>query len=128
MTLNDILIHPQEISCVGRFWLFGKDDKLLGPGRVELLEKIQETGSINQAAKLMQMSYKKAWELVSSMNRQTKNPLIITRTGGKEGGGATITDEAKFLINLFNEVQKKFDAYLSEETKKLQLSNGLKSA
>ncbi len=121
MTLKDILIHPQDIYCVGRLWIFGKDDKLMGPGRIELLEKIQETGSINQAAKLMQMSYKKAWELVNSMNNQTIKPLVITKTGGKEGGGATITDEAKCLITLFKTAQQCFDEYLAEETKKILL-------
>jgi molybdate transport system regulatory protein len=125
MKLKNILINPDDIFFVGKLWLFGKNDKLMGPGRVELLEKIQETGSINQAAKLMLMSYKKAWELVNSMNSQTIKPLIITRTGGKEGGGATITDEAKFLINIFKEAQKNFDQYLAEELKKLLHSENL---
>ena len=119
MELKDILVHPEELFWVGRLWFFGKNDKLMGPGRVELLEKIQATGSINQAAKLMNMSYKKAWELVNSMNSQTLKPIVITRTGGKEGGGAVISEEAQFLIQLFKEAQVRFDAYLAKETKKM---------
>ncbi|WP_317168103.1 winged helix-turn-helix domain-containing protein [Spirosoma taeanense] len=73
------------IQIKGRIWLEAQD-RFFGIGRMELLEHIQRTGSINQAAKAMSMSYKRAWELVQSMNGQADAPLVITQTGGEKGG------------------------------------------
>lgn len=91
-----------------------------GPGPVELLERIAETGSISEAAKQMEMSYKKAWELVNTLNTQTQNPVVIPRTGGEKGGGSTITEEAKELISYHRELRKRFAAFLEEETQRLK--------
>lgn len=102
----------------GRIWI-EESDKFIGIGRVELLELIEETGSINKAAQTMNMSYKKAWGLVSSMNEQSSKPLVITQTGGEKGGGATITDEAKRLILAYKEIQERFKKFLNEETARL---------
>jgi molybdate transport system regulatory protein len=64
----------------------------LGYGRVTLLGRIRQYGSISQTAKSMDMSYRHAWDLVDSMNRQSPEPLVETTTGGKGGGGAKITE------------------------------------
>lgn len=63
----------------------------IGPGKAELLELIIETGSISAAAKRMRMSYRRAWELVDTMNRCFDQPLVSTSTGGVQGGGAVVT-------------------------------------
>lgn len=93
-----------------------EDDRFLGPGRIELLERIIETGSISQAAKQMGMSYKKAWDLINSMNQQTQKPIVITQTGGEKGGGTIVTDEGRQLIvafrNLYDEFQQSFETKL----------------
>jgi molybdate transport system regulatory protein len=67
------------------------DDIALGPGKADLLEAIAKTGSISQAARLLNMSYRRAWLLVETMNRCFKTPLVEAKTGGKAGGGAEIT-------------------------------------
>lgn len=64
----------------------------LGPGKVELLEALLQTGSISAAARRMKMSYRRAWLLVDTMNQCFKEPLVTTATGGKGGGGAHLTD------------------------------------
>ncbi len=87
----------------------------MGPGRVELLEKIIETGSISQAAKLMEMSYKKAWDLINSINQHTNKPIVITQTGGERGGGTIVTEEGKQLISAFKKLHSDFEIYLSEK-------------
>ncbi|MCU0323989.1 MAG: winged helix-turn-helix domain-containing protein [Spirosomaceae bacterium] len=102
----------------GRIWI-EESDKFIGIGRVELLELIKKTGSINKAAQTMNMSYKKAWGLVNSMNEQSSKPLVLTQTGGEKGGGATITDEAQRLIDAYKEIQERFKKFLSDETSKL---------
>ena len=100
-------------------WIYGLEERFFGPGRIELLENIKKTGSINKAAKAMNMSYKKAWEMVNSMNNQTTTPLVITHTGGKEGGSAEITEAAVYLIAFFNAMHQRFQAYLLEEAKQI---------
>ena len=55
---------------------------------------IAETGSISKAARHMGMSYKKAWEMIDSLNKQTAKPVVIVQTGGEKGGGSVITEEA----------------------------------
>ncbi|MFM8333651.1 MAG: winged helix-turn-helix domain-containing protein [Candidatus Methylumidiphilus sp.] len=62
-----------------------------GPGKAELLEAIARTGSISAAGKSMDMSYRRAWQLVDVMNRCFKSPLVETAKGGNRGGGARLT-------------------------------------
>lgn len=95
------------------------EKRFFGPGPVELLGYIEETGSINQAAKKMQMSYKKAWEIVHNLNSITTKPLVITATGGEKGGGSSISAEAKELIAYYNLLRERFSTFLEQETAKL---------
>ncbi|ABB44814.1 putative transcriptional regulator, ModE family [Sulfurimonas denitrificans DSM 1251] len=95
----------------GRFWLTKDNESFLGSGRIELLKKIENTGSINAAAKEMKMSYKAAWERINSMNKLADEPLITRTTGGKGGGGTTLTPYAYELIKTYdrlNEVHRQF--------------------
>lgn len=95
----------------GRFWLTKEGESFLGSGRIELLKKIEKTGSINAASKEMKMSYKAAWERINSMNKLADKPLITRTTGGKGGGGTILTPYAHQLIqtyNRLNEVHRKF--------------------
>ncbi len=100
----------------GRLWLEGDEGTFIGYGRAVLLEKIQLHGSIARAATEMRMSYKHAWNLVESMNRQAGSPVVITRRGGSHGGGAGLTDTGLNLLQLFWRVQKKMEAILDEES------------
>jgi molybdate transport system regulatory protein len=90
----------------GRFWLTKNDKSFLGTGRIELLEKIAQTGSINAAAKEMKMSYKAAWERINSMNELADHPIINRTIGGKGGGGTTLTEYAYELINTFKKLEE----------------------
>lgn len=95
----------------GRFWLKKDDKNFLGTGRIELLKRIDTTGSMNAAAKEMKMSYKAAWERVNSMNELADKPLIDRQTGGKGGGGTKLTAYAREMIATYerlNELHKQF--------------------
>lgn len=95
----------------GRFWLTKDGQSFLGSGRIELLEKIEKTGSINAAAKEMKMSYKAAWERINGMNELADEPLITRTIGGKGGGGTILTSYAHKLISTyhrFNELHRQF--------------------
>ncbi|WP_300296785.1 LysR family transcriptional regulator [Ferrovibrio sp.] len=66
-------------------------DVFLGPGKADLLEGIAATGSISAAGRRLNMSYKRAWMLVETLNGYFAKPLVTAATGGKAGGGAQLT-------------------------------------
>jgi molybdate transport system regulatory protein len=105
----------------GRLWLDGPEGTFLGYGRVVLLERIGEHGSISSAARSMGMSYRKAWLLVDSMNRQSRTPLVVTATGGKGGGGARLTDTGEQAIAVFRKAWKDLGTFLERRTHGLDL-------
>ena len=105
----------------GRIWIDGTDGTFLGYGRIVLLEKIRELGSITKAAKSMEISYRHAWELVDSMNRQSPKPLVEAATGGRNGGGARLTKEGEKAIALFWALYADFQTYLKVQQKKIKL-------
>jgi len=75
----------------------------LGPGKVELLEALSETGSITAAAKRMDMSYMRAWTLIRTMNRCFKRPMVsATRGGPRGGGGADLTPAGHVVLALYH--------------------------
>ena len=98
-----------------RIWIESEQHVLLGEGRVQLLKAIDETGSLSKAAKRLKISYKKAWQLLDSVNKSAKKPIIITSIGGKGGGGATLTDYGKSLIHTFEDINKRCWAFLDEQ-------------
>lgn len=114
-------IKLKDYSLKGRIWIEGKDRTFLGYGRVVLLERIKQYGSISKAARSMEMSYRHAWELVDSMNRQARTPLVVTETGGKGGGGARLTEAGERAIKLFWMFYEDFKGFLKKETSRWDL-------
>jgi molybdate transport system regulatory protein len=117
--LKNILKKDLAFKVNGSLWLECGGKKYFGPGPMELLERIDQSGSINQAAKQMGMSYKKAWEIINRLNTHSAKPLVITHAGGEQGGGSEISPEAKQLISYHNNLRKKFVAFLETQTRKL---------
>ncbi len=111
----DSSVKKGEYELMGRIWIEGRDGTFLGYGRVILLERIKEHGSISEAAKSMDMSYRHAWELVDSINRQAREPLIETATGGKGGGGARLTPAGERAVSAFRDLNARFRVFLEKE-------------
>ncbi|MGI3183562.1 winged helix-turn-helix domain-containing protein [Nioella aestuarii] len=78
---------------------------MLGPGKVDLLEKIRETGSIAAAGRAMSMSYKRAWSLVDQMNSAFQEPLVQRVRGGANGGGAQLTNTGAQVLEHFRKLE-----------------------
>ena len=70
----------------------------LGPGKAALLAEIGKSGSISQAARAMEMSYRRAWTLVAEMNRAFRAPLVTSEAGGRRGGGAVVTELGRDVL------------------------------
>jgi molybdate transport system regulatory protein len=83
------------------------DDIALGPGKVELLEWIDQTGSIAGAAKHLGMSYMRAWLLIRTMNRCFKEPLVKAARGGSSRGGAGLTPTGKEALSLYRRMEER---------------------
>lgn len=98
-----------------RIWIESNNNVLLGEGRVHLLKAIQETGSLSKAAKSLNISYKKAWQLIDSVNKSAKKPVTVNSIGGKGGGGAELTDYGKKLIDAFDTINKNCWAFLDAQ-------------
>ncbi len=104
-----------------RIWIESEYGVFLGEGRVKLLKAIAKTGSLSKAASVLDMSYKKAWNLLDSMNKATKEPLVITSTGGKGGGGANLTAYGEKVIETFDTINQKCWEFLDNELKQISL-------
>ena len=92
----------------------------LGPGKVALLEQIGQTGTIAEAARLLGMSYKRAWELVSEINRTFEEPLVTAQTGGRAGGGAALTPRGQELFRHDRAIERKALSATAAHLKALQ--------
>ena len=86
--------------------LFGQEIAM-GPGKLNLLRAISTNGSISGAARQMNMSYRRAWLLVDTMNRCFHSPVVAAAPGGKGGGGATITEFGQKVIDSYEAMEQK---------------------
>jgi molybdate transport system regulatory protein len=98
-----------------RIWLELNGKLLLGPGRVKLLRAIEKTGSLSKAAKALEMSYKKAWRVVDEVNKAAKTPVVITQTGGKNGGGTVLTPHGLEVLDAFEQINQDCWQYLDQQ-------------
>jgi molybdate transport system regulatory protein len=80
----------------------------VGPGKIALLEHIARRGSLSQAARALRMSYRRAWQLLESLNGSFSEPAVLTSRGGHGGGGARLTPFGRQLIRTY----RAFDAHL----------------
>ncbi len=86
-------------------------DKCFGPGVAILLEKIKEHNSLRRAASDINMSYSKAWTIIRRAEKELKFPLLVSKTGGADGGGATLTENAERLLCSFRSCEQEINAY-----------------
>jgi molybdate transport system regulatory protein len=81
------------------------EDIAIGPGKIDLLEAIADTGSISAAAKSLGMSYRRAWLLVDTMNRCFKSRVVETEAGGNRGGGTQLTALGENVIRSYRRIE-----------------------
>ena len=82
------------------------DAHSVGPGKIALLERMRDCGSLSQAARELDMSYRRAWQLLDSLNTSFNEPVIVTSIGGKGGGGSEITKFGLTLIDSYRALEK----------------------
>jgi len=86
----------------------------LGPGKVDLLQAIAETGSIAAAARRMGMSYRRAWLLIDHTNKCFREDLVVTATGGR-GGGAEVTPVGRDVLRRYRDIEARAESAVADE-------------
>lgn len=101
--------------------VLGRSAAAMGPGKAELVERIAQTGSISAAAKAMGMSYRRAWQLVESLNRTFREPVVTTAIGGLRGGGARVTPFGDRMVALFRAMERKASAAIAPDLRRFAI-------
>lgn len=99
-----------------------EDSRRLGHGKIALLEAIRRTGSIAAAGREFGMAYRRAWLLTDELNHMFAAPLIETRGGGKNGGGARLTDLGEEVVTLYRAAEAKAIAAASDEITRMEVA------
>lgn len=87
----------------------------LGPGKIELLESIQKTGSLRQAAQALSMSYRRAWLLLDDLNHSFTEPVSTASIGGQGGGGVTLTPFGLEVIRCYRAAAQAIETVARQE-------------
>lgn len=95
-----------KISTQFRLRVYRGEDIAIGPGKVDLLQFVRESGSIQSAAARMKMSYMRAWNLIQMMNRCFREPLVETSRGGSNHGGARMTRYGERALKAYLRIEK----------------------
>ena len=96
----------------------------IGPGKIQLLENIREHGSISAAGRAMEMSYKRAWDLVDEINRICRQSAVEPQTGGKNGGGSVLTPFGISLVKRYRTIERDAASAVRKELQALRSEIG----
>ncbi len=95
---------------------------IFGDGKTQVLELIDETGSIKEAAERVGMNYKKAWNHVKILQENVADELVIANKGS--GGGTKLTPKAKELIETYKQLRDEVDAFAQRRFEELFVNDG----
>ena len=98
----------------------------IGPGKIQLLENIRSCGSISAAGRAMNMSYKRAWDLVDEINHICKRAAVERQAGGKNGGGAMLTPFGLSLVTRYRKIERSAESAARKELIALRADMGLR--
>ena len=115
----------KAVTVEGSLWFSRDQDRFLGGDRIALLEKIDQLGSITRAAQAVGTSYKTAWEMVNQINNLAAAPLVERTTGGKGGGGASLTAAGHDVLEQFRVIQEEHRKFLANLDQRLGDTNSL---
>jgi len=103
----------QHLRCQTSVRIFG-EEKCFGPGVAELLERVDRLKSLRKATIEMDMAYSKAWKIVKTAEANLGFPLLVSVTGGKGGGGAELTEDARRFLQAYRRLEKSVRQYADE--------------
>lgn len=89
----------------GKLWLEQGGRAVVTEHGIDLLEQIDACGSLSEAARRLRFAYRRAWLMLDAMNRAWPTPVAVTATGGKRGGGATLTERGRHVVRVYRDLQ-----------------------
>jgi molybdate transport system regulatory protein len=114
-----------NVKIKSKFWIEVDGKPVFGRGRRCLLEAIDKHGSINQAAKDMNISYRKAWGYLKATEERLGMILVERQIGGKDGGGAILTKNARTILKKYRDMEKGLQKIVEGRFQKIFRKNGL---
>ena len=105
----------QKIQVKSKMWIEAGGEVVAGDGKINLLERIEETGSIQKAAGEIGMSYRHAWGFLQKMEKRGGIKLVVTQIGGREGGGAKLTPQGKDFLRRYTAFREGLDEYIEKK-------------
>ncbi len=105
----------QKMRVRSKVWIEAGGEVVAGDGKVDLLERIEGTGSIQKAAGEIGMSYRHAWGFLQKMEKRGGIKLVETQVGGREGGGAKLTPAGKDFLRRYSAFREGLDDYIEEK-------------
>ena len=114
-----------DLQYAFRLYLIADGERVVGKGGAQILEAVEECGSIAGAAKKLEMSYKFTWDYLTRMRRRLHQPMVVTYRGGthrgkkRGGGGTTLTPVAKALLKDFKETERAMRSVLSKRERNM---------
>jgi molybdate transport system regulatory protein len=100
--------------------VLGRRAAAMGPGKAELIERIEAAGSISAAARAMGMSYRRAWQLVEALNRDFTSAVVETAVGGRRGGGARVTPFGRELAASYRSMEARASAAIAPQLRRFE--------
>jgi molybdate transport system regulatory protein len=97
--------RPGQRLLRARVWVDVDGKAALTDAGADLLEQISVCGSLSEAARRLKFSYRRAWMLLDAMNNRWPEPLVKTATGGRRGGGATLTEHGRHVLSAYRDLQ-----------------------
>jgi len=108
-----------------KVWFETEEGYVLGPGTFNLLKMIERKGSLRLAAESLGMSYRYAWGLLKKVERHIGRPILRTFKGGSHGGGgATLTEEGRWLLEEYSKIMEAFSKISEEYEKTVGIKGG----
>jgi molybdate transport system regulatory protein len=95
-----------------KIWIEKDEEKIFGDGPLDILQRVERTGSLRQAAAEINMSYSQAWNLMKDLEKRLGFSLLKRNVGGEKGGGSEITDKARELMMKFEIFRERADQSL----------------
>ncbi len=102
-----------------KIWIEKDGEKVFGDGPLDILHRVERTGSLRQAAEEISMSYSQAWNLMKDLEKRLGFNLLKRKVGGESGGGSQLTEQAREIMMKFEMFHKRADQSLNSLYKKI---------
>ena len=102
-----------------KIWIEKDGEKVFGDGPLDILHRVERTGSLRQAAEEINMSYSQAWNLMKDLEKRLGFNLLKRKVGGEKGGGSQLTEQARELMLKFEMFRERADQNLNSLYKKM---------